>query len=306
MRFFTLIHVKGAKPSYSSSELIIVQNQIRPYFLCAINLFRSLQSVGIQLCIVTNSKLLLDSFAFEETEIDIIQLEFDLSMPEGTKFYSAHYKIELFRFLSLLPDEYVGLVDCDVVCINKIPRSLQNAISQKLPMYYDITEQMVPTYGIETVISDKEKIDNRASIGLWAGGEFMAGPPAFFGILYQQVDNLKKVYFKISHSLFHEGDEMITSVSIEKMMADGYNIFDAGNLNIIKRFWSINVKHAQLPLAAYKECFLLHLPADKAFLSKISNEDYRKGIFKKYRRHVIIRKPRRIVSKLIEIFKRIN
>ena len=50
--------------------------------------------------------------------------------------------------------------------------------------------------------------------------------------------------------------------------ADG-NVYiaDAGTLGIIGRYWSVNVLHPQKPFDYYKNCFLLHLPADKRFLS---------------------------------------
>jgi hypothetical protein len=299
MKLFTLIHVSQNK-KHQTEEL---KDRVLPYLLCAIQLHQSLKRAGILLSVITNDKnYLLKLMSFNFT-LDFVELDFTLEVPEDVKFYSAHYKIETYKYLSTLNEEYVGLIDCDVTCINKINTALQNIIDQKLPLYYDITDQMVPAFGLERIIKDKQKISGKPSIGLWAGGEFFSGTPSFFAELYKSIDLIKEVYFKHYKSLFHEGDEMLTSIAIENMLAGGKPVYDAGNLGVITRYWSINTRHHQKSFNAYKECLLLHLPADKEFLSRIAQNSGANDTLQKYIKHLWIIKPRQIASKIFRYLK---
>jgi hypothetical protein len=297
MKLFTLIHVSQNK-KHQTEEL---KDRVLPYLLCAIQLHQSLKRAGISLSILTNDKnYLLKLMSFNFT-LDFVELDFTLAVPEDVKFYSAHYKVETYKFLSTLNEEYVGLVDCDITCINKINRAFQNIIDQKLPLYYDITDQMVPAFGMERIINDKQKISGKPSIGLWAGGEFFSGTPAFFGELYKSIDQIKESYFRNYKSLFHEGDEMLTSIAIENMLSEGKPVYDAGNFGVITRYWSINTRHYQKAFSAYKRCFLLHLPADKVFLSDLAKSSKESDNLNKYLKHLWITKPRKIAAKIFRL-----
>jgi hypothetical protein len=98
--------------------------------------------------------------------------------------------------------------------------------------------------------------------------------------------------------MFHEGDEMLTSLAIEHIMNNGMPVYDAGNLGFIIRFWSINSRHHQKSFDAFTNCFLLHLPADKKLLSSLADQEAEYSFIKKYRRHLLKRKPREITSNL--------
>ncbi len=303
MKLFTLIHIYKGTKNHSIEEIEGLKKKVRPYLLCAIQLHHSLRLANIQLSIITNDKEFLKQLTIIDQSLDLVELEFTLEVPEEIKFYSAHYKIETYKYLSTLKDQYVGLVDSDITCINNKNRALLNIIAQKLPLYYDITDQMVPAFGIDRIINDKQKISGNPSIGLWAGGEFLSGTPSFFDELYKTIDETKKNYFAHYRSLFHEGDEMLTSIAIEEMLSRGYPVYDAGNLGVITRYWSINTRHPQKPFNAFKKCLLLHLPADKKFLSLLAEDYDHRSVLQKYIKHLWKKKPRRIASKLLAISK---
>lgn len=291
MKFFTLIHIcKDEQSIHNNSFVKSFDEQINRYFSCAKQLHRSLKAAGIELIVITNDKTFLQQLNNDKYEIEILQLQFTLEVPSGVKFYSAHFKIEVYNYLSSCNEEYIGLIDCDMVCVNDIPRGFQNCIDFKVPLYYDITDQVTPAYGEDRIISDKEKLSKTKSIGLWAGGEFIAGPPHFFKKLYIEIESIKEIYFKSFNSFQHQGDEMLTSVAIEKMMlTSDVRIMDAGVLSIIARYWSPKTLHVQKSIEAYSNHFLLHLPSDKKFITSLKKNELKgKFFFKNYKQHLFI------------------
>lgn len=157
-----------------------------------------------------------------------------------------------------------------MVCINDFPACLHNIIKAGIPLCYDISDQVIPAYGHDVIIRDISTINKLESEGRWAGGEFISGTPELFNKLVSEIDVIYDDYVTNIHSLHHVGDEAVVSAAIEKMKRKGIYIADAGNIFIVGRFWNANVLHPQKPFAYYKNCFLLHLPADKKFISKLA------------------------------------
>lgn len=290
MRFFTLIHICKTEQSLHNNAFgTSFKDQISLYFSCAKQLHLSLKAVGIELVVITNDKAFLLGAAKNDYEIEIREMNFEMEVPSGLKFYSAHYKIEVYKYLNSLTDDYIGLIDCDILCVNPIPQSLHNVVEYKIPLIYDITDQVFPAYGQNRVINDKQKVTKTNSIGLWTGGEFIAGPPDFFGKLYAHIIKIKDEYFNNCHSLHHQSDEVLTSIAIENMIIqENLVIMDAGSLSIIGRFWSPRTLHIQKPFNAYYQHFLIHLPSDKKFIVQLKANELRgEEFFKVYRSHLI-------------------
>lgn len=291
MRFFTLIHIEREEKSLHNNSFVhSFDEQITLYLSCAKQLHLSLKTEGIELVIITNDKAFLDKLNKDNYPIEILEINFTLNVPSGVRFFSAHFKIEIYKYLSSLQDEYLGLIDCDIVCVNKIPACFRNLIDLKVALYYDITEQVMPAYTAERVISDKERLSGTSSIGMWAGGEFLSGTPSFFGRLYEEIEPIKLKYFNNFNTFRHQGSEMLTSVAIENMiLRSDVRILDAGTLSIIGRFWSPKPMHIQKPVDAYSNHFLFHIPSDKKFIKSLS-PDKLKGdsFFKEYKQHVFI------------------
>ena len=139
-------------------------------------------------------------------------------------------------------------------------------------MYYDISNQVIPAYGRDVILNDMETLLGERSEGRWAGGEFLLGPPGFFAELTGIIDDLYPRYVDNVRSLHHVGDEAFTSAALERMRKGGRYMTDAGTLGIIARYWNANVAHWQRPIEACRECFLLHLPADKKFIASLASK----------------------------------
>ncbi len=290
MKFFTLIHIcRDEQSIHNNSFTRSFDEQISLYLECAKQLHRSLKREGISLAVLTNDKDFLQRLNTDGYNIDIIQLDFSLDVPSGIKFYSAHFKLEVFEYLSSLQEDYVSLVDSDMVCINKVPESFITIVKQKIPLYYDITDQVSPAYGASNIIKDKERISNSPSIGLWAGGEFISGVPAFFKKLSIEVNKYKGAYLEHFSTFHHQGDEVLTSVAIEQLKLYGNTeIVDAGSLAIVGRFWSPRTLHVQKPVNAYGNHFLLHLPSDKKFIKRLAPDELMSdAFFNNYKKHLL-------------------
>ncbi len=306
MKLFTLIHICSQESSLHNSRTKNFDDQIRLYLVCAKNLHASLKQENLDLSILTNDKQYLSKFFSVDWHIEVIELPFTLQVPSGIKFYSAHFKLEVFNFLANCDQPYVGVLDSDMLCVNKMPKHLRTIIQLEVPLYYDITDQTAPAYGLDVLISDKEKLTRQKSLGIWAGGEFISGPPSFFAAVYKEVEEITTEYFANFHLFHHQGDEMITSVAIENlMMAKKFTIIDAGSLGIVGRFWGVNTLHVQKSVEAYLDHFLIHLPADKAFLSGLSDQQLKsKRFFNKYRMYLLKKSLRKGLGKIVRKIKR--
>jgi hypothetical protein len=169
-------------------------------------------------------------------------------------------------------DDYSILLDSDVICINTAPINLQRLVNEKIATYYDITDQVYPAYGRETIVADKEVLMQAPSIGNWAGGEWIGGTGDFFRKLYAASMVHWPRYVENYAHLHHQGDEMIVSCAIESLSRNGLFIFDVGKIGGIARHWSAKTLHVARPVEALYDHFLLHLPADKTYLGSFSIE----------------------------------
>jgi len=238
-------------------------------------------------------------------DLDIQQLSFELDVPSDIRFYSAHFKLDIFKFFATLPpDDYVCLVDLDVVAIREFSHSFMELIDKKIPLYYDITDQVLPAYGHQKIREDMKKLSLDIVDARWCGGEFIAGSPGFFKDITTEINTLYSHYLTHYDKLHHQGDEMITSVALELLRNKcNYYIAEAGNLGIIGRYWSNTVLHPQKPFRWFESCCLLHLPADKAFIAQWAHEKNFDGVlFLKMLKKRL--KKRRLLSSIKRMIKR--
>lgn len=287
IKLFTLIHVADQEISIHNNFVTSMEAQIRLYLLCAKQLAESLEEIGVVLTVITNNSTYLKTLVPDYT-YPVVQLSFSSHVPTGIRFFSAHYKFEVIHYLGSVADGYIGLVDSDIVCINAIPSGFKEAIEKKTWLYYDITEQVVPNMGSEVIISAKERLLGAKASALWAGGEFLAGPPAFFSDLDMEIGRLKDAYFADFRAYPHQGDEMVLSAAIERLKLR-LEIEDAGKLGVIGRFWSVSPLHQQQPVEAFADRFMLHLPSDKPFIAK-SNIRRQNRFLKRYKVYLIRKK----------------
>lgn len=277
-----------------------LDEQIRTFVLCCRQLNAAIAHFDPEheLVVITNNEAAIKSVAPElRTQV----IPFELSIPSTVKAWSNHYKFELFKWLGTKGAEYSIVLDADMTCINPMPVNLRLCLKKNIPIYYDISDQIYPAYGRERVITDKDKLSDIGSIGLWAGGEFIGGDGAFFAELYKRITRINETYFKVFAELRHQGNETAIGVAIEEMLRSGTYICDAGKLGIIGRFWSAPPVHVQRPFAAYLDNFFLHLPFDKGILSECHSPETFVRAYQRYlaRKRNIVRRGFRRLKRIV-------
>ena len=274
-RAYGLLHLCEGNPDAGGNEKFNDFNdQVNVYLNCAITLSNSLRSKDVEFVLLTNSKFELERVKPVGTALRIEEIPFATIVPDGTPFYSAHSKLDAFRYLSGLTESYVALCDVDMVCLNDFPNCLSHIIRAGIPLCYDISDQVIPAWGRDVVVRNLQLVHNCESEGRWYGGEFVAGPPAFFSTLARECNRIYGNYIKnIDHiSYVAKGDEPTTSAALEMIRKGGTYVADAGPLGIIGRFWNWETRHPQRPLEYFQQGSLLHLPSDKRFLAGLSQE----------------------------------
>lgn len=285
--FYTLLYVDNSEKKkmsltgLSKAKELTFKERINIFLRCAALLNKSLiwNQVG-ELNILTNdSEFVMNSLCEIGCQVNVIEICFSLCVPRNIYFYSAHYKIDVFKYLGEKSnDEMSFLLDNDVVCTGSLPhviKEIENAdySDKKHPLLI----YSMPRYHGERMVIDKKKVDASQIHGLWAGGEFIAGVSSAFAELYKEVIKIQDGYWKCYPTLFHQGDEMLVSVALENMLYKCIcPIIDAHGLGLVKRYWSILGNEPY-----YKEDFwLAHLPYDKGMISALnidkinSNQDF--------------------------------
>jgi hypothetical protein len=275
IQFFGLLHLADEEYSAVNLKVRNFTEQIGVYVSNASLLSKSLEAQSLDFTLLTNNKSKLIELAGDLCKnLRIEQIECKITVPSGINFYSAHYKVEVFRHIGTLDIDYAIFCDLDMVCLAPLPVVFETIVSQGIPLIYDITDQIIPEYGQEVMIDMFHAIHSEPSEGRWVGGEFMGGSPNFFEILTLQIETILPIYFeKVSKgSIATKGnDEVYSTAAIEILKRSGIYISDAGLLNIVGRFWSSGTLHIQKPLRYFEKTFLLHLPANKNFLSNFDS-----------------------------------
>lgn len=307
-RLFGLLHLAKSESSAENVKVRSFKQQIAVYLRNAVTLSKSLAQQGYEFILLTNDKTEVDDSlrSMGLSNLLVTQtLYCSTKVPTGVRFYSAHYKLDVFRYLGTLPPEsYSGFVDLDVIAVNSAPPCLDEIITAGIPLCYDISDQVIPAYGHERILSDMQRLSSAVCEGRWSGGEFLCGPTDFFSAVYEECLQVFERYNECFTDLHHQGDEIITSVALENLrISRRFYIADAGKLNIIGRYWSCSVRHPQPQFEYFQNCFLLHLPADKKWLADLATTKPQstEGIFTRYRRHLKfagLKSPARKVWKL--------
>jgi hypothetical protein len=271
---YTLLYCAPEEPIAVNSKARNYQEKMLEYLGNARTLYLSLREVGVPLVLLTNSagelKNLMPWPERSMPQIREISFEGDVSTDVG--FYSAHRKWDVFRHLGgLEEDAYLVLLDLDVIVVRGFSESFRFCAEQGIPLVYDITDQVVPAYGSRRILEDLKAISPFCGSVRWYGGEYVSGKPGFFREMYKRVEIFKRTYFEKASILHHNGDEFVSTMAIETLKRDGWRVDDGGTLGVIGRYWSLACRHRQRSFAHYAYfCSLLHLPADKKFLAKVS------------------------------------
>ena len=288
--FYTLLYIDFEHQSLSINGVGgKFESQMKTYIRCCEALDQSLSFyTSKELVVLTNSKDYIRNYS---KSLKVLEIPFSLNVPEGIGFYSAHFKLDVIRYFMTQENtaEYFILLDNDVLCLSEMPANLANCINKNIPVYYNVTRQRYPAYGRERIIRDKEMLmDGESSVGLWAGGEFIGGDARFFRLLHDDIQTSLGVYFNNYKTFHHQGDEMLVSVAVERLMQQGIHICDVGPFGVIGRFWSITTSHVQDSWKSFETNFLVHLPADKVFVSKVKTVG--RNVKKRISRHLFRKK----------------
>lgn len=279
MKLFTMLYLDERETSMHNAQTASFRAQIDLYVGCILNLQNSLRPEAIGLTVLTNNRALLQN-ANGANDLTIQEIPFTLTVPTGIRFYADHFKADVYAYFATLDEPYVGLIDNDVLAINPLPPVFREMIDAGIPAYYDITNAVHVAYGQARVLADKQRVEPDTKIGLWTGGEFMAGPPAFFGLLRTEIMRVIDAYFAVANELHHQSVEFLTSVAVENLLlGHRCTLVDAGSLGIVSRYWNSDTLHRQNALAAHTDSFLLHLPADKPLLAEAGRSGYPRDAF---------------------------
>ena len=270
-------------------------DEINVYLNCAITLSNSLRLKNVEFTLLTNSKFELERVKPIGTALQIEEIPFSTVVPDGTPFYAAHRRLDVFRYFSGLAESYVACCDLDMMCLNDFPNCLSHIIREGIPLCYDISDHVISAGWRELAIRDLQLIHNCESEGRWYGGEFIAGPPVFFRTLTRECERIYGNYIKnIGHFNFRT-DEPMRSAALEMIRKGGAYVADAGPLGIVGRFWNCKTRHPQRSLEYFQQGSLLHLPADKRFLAGLSREPTLTSceFLGKYKAHLHKSKPKK-------------
>lgn len=294
-KFYTLLYIDKneirnlSKTGLGRASDLSFKERLKIFIGCAAVLDKSLQinKAGF-LEVLTND---IKTFNNLQTEfgysIKAKEIAFTLNVPQGIKFYSAHFKIDAFKYLGTLDNNQISfLLDNDIICTSGIPKIINNIENADYTngKHFPVLIYEMPRYGGDKMLADKKRIDDGQIHGLWAGGEFIAATASFYTDLYNEIMNIKEKYWSVCNELFHQGDEMLTSIALENLFYKSkYPLLNAGSQGLIKRYWSIFDANPYYQAPSW----FVHLPYDKGMLANIdinkikSNDDLIR-IYKSY------------------------
>lgn len=306
MNFYGLLHISDGGRHSPNLKARGASGAIYTYFANAVTLGNSLEAAGCGFTLLTNDAARLERLNRETlgAAIAIREIPFRSQVPKDILFYSAHHKVDVYRWFSTFPgSDYPMLVDLDVVALHPPSTPFRVCVSSGIPLIYDISDQVFPVFGEETIASDLEALTGpEIPVRRWYGGEFIGGLPDFFSQLVDEIDRLWDAYCRNFAGFHHQGDEMLTSAALCRMLAAGCTALDAGPIGGIGRFWGGQPLHPQKPFAWIEQCFLAHLPGDKSYLAAhAQRRPFRADFFRRgYRWHRMAADQKSRVGRLVK------
>lgn len=103
MKIFGLLHLCENEQTSVNLSSNNFQEQVSVYVNNAIVFSKSLYLKGVEFALLTNNKLFIEKCLPDTSKsfsLEIIEIPFITKVPSGIKFFSAHYKIDAFRYLA--------------------------------------------------------------------------------------------------------------------------------------------------------------------------------------------------------------
>ena len=265
--FFGLLHFKKNENLKLNFESKSDEEKILVYLKNAIVLNEQLKSFGYKFELITNDKIYID-FLLKKLNfsLQLKEINFTTFVPPNTHFYSCHYRVDIFNYLSSLKNSYSILIDLDVLILSK-PVNLIKKKDQEIAFVNDITSNVLPAYGKSNILNKLNILNPKTKKVKWYGGDFFAGNSNFYRLLHKKTKFYQKKFVENISNLSNQTDELFMSLAIEDIKKE-YKILNCSEYKIFTRYWNTNVKHIQKKISYYQGFNILHIPADKVFLSK--------------------------------------
>ena len=281
--FFGLLHVQKKENTKLNFKHNSDEDKILVYLKNAVLLSKQLKIFNYNFILLTNNKIYLNKLLNRINEkINIKQLKFKTFVPKKTHFFSCHFRIDIFNFLSKLKNNFSILIDLDVLVFKKSLK-LQKISKNKIGYVHNISSNVIPAYGYEKILYKLNQLDKKIKKVEWYGGDFFAGNSTFFRIMYLQSKKFQKVFLKFNEFLKNETDELFLSCAIANIKKQKlYKIENIADTKIFTRYWSSKIKHQQKSANYFISFDFLHVPADKIFLSRFYNKSNVRNMKTKY------------------------
>ena len=279
INFFGLLHFKKNENSKLNFKSKSDKEKILVYLKNAIVLSEQLNSFGYKFELITNDKKYINSLLKKlNFSLYLRQINFKTFVPPNTHFYSCHYRVDVFKYLSSIKNSYSILIDLDVLILNKPLNLLKNS-NQEIAFVNEITDNVLPAYGKKNILEILKILNPKIKKVSWYGGDFFCGNSTFYKQMHERTKFYQKKFVENISNLSSQTDELFMSLAIEDIKKK-YNVLDCAQNKIFTRYWNTNVKHVQKKLPYYLKFNILHIPADKLFLSKCYEDLNKKNLFK--------------------------
>ncbi|MFM0021145.1 response regulator receiver protein [Paraburkholderia azotifigens] len=239
----------------------------------AITLNRSMKAVGLpRLTVATNVADDVTRY-LEKVDADarpyVLQLApSKLTLPRNTRFYAAHFKLDMMEQLGAMlhEDELLMVLDTDMLALRTVNEELLQRCQSTGVGAFDISDQEFSAYGDGRVIDDLETVAGaRLQNPRWFGGEVLLASAGFVKELVPRAHACFERYRRAINELNHNGDEAFISAALNLLSDEGHQIIDLGANRVVGRHWSGNTHR---DLRWFKGCSLLHLPGCKRLLER--------------------------------------
>ena len=275
--FFGLLHIKfneNHKLNFNSKN---EEDKVLVYLKNAILLDKQLEYYGHRLILITNKKNFLKKKIKKlNYNLNLKSIKFETFVPKNTHFYSCHFRVDIFKYLSTLRNVYSILLDLDTLILNN-PEKFLLVQKKNMSLVNDISHNVIPAYGRSHILKKLKILNPKINKVLWFGGDFFSGNNSFYRSLFVKSKFYQKKFVKNIKNLHDQTDELFISASLfDLKYKKNLKIKYANKLDIFNRYWNTNVLHKQKKITYYKKYIFLHTPADKKFLSycfdKLTNQ----------------------------------
>ena len=113
--FFGLPHINHNENQKLNFQSLDKNFKVLTYLKNAVLLQKQLKRAGFNLVILTNKKNYLEKLLEEiNSDLKLKNLNFNTYVPKNTHFYSCHFRVDVFKYLSKLKKTFSILVDLDI------------------------------------------------------------------------------------------------------------------------------------------------------------------------------------------------